>query len=123
MSTTPATDRPVAQGPPAKQTSSLPTTKLGRISMWLAVAFIVMFGVNSVVFMPLSSVTNQTVTTFRQTVLPFYGIGMLACGVAAGVVGLISIIAKRERSLVVWLTLVPMAFVIFLLVGEFLFPH
>lgn len=82
-----------------------------------------MFAINSFVFMPISGVTNPTVIMLRQTVLPFYGIGMLLCGVAAGVVGLISIIRQHERSWVVWLTILPMAFVIFFVLGEFLVPH
>lgn len=103
--------------------SSLPTSRLGRISMWLAVAFIGMFAINSFVFMPLSGVTNATVTMFRTTVLPFYGVGMMLCGLVAGVVGLVSIIKDDERSWVVWLTILPMAFVIFFVLGEFLVPH
>ena len=122
-------DTPHAEGQPSAETapvgtlSSLPTTKLGRWSMWLAVAFIMMFAVNSFVFMPLSGVTNPTVTTFRTTVLPFYGIGMMVCGAVAGIVGLVSIIKDHERSWVAWLTLVPLAFVVFFVLGEFLVPH
>lgn len=45
------------------------------------------------------------------------------CGLAGGVIGLTAIIRQHERSLLVWLTILPLAFVIFFLVGEFLFPH
>lgn len=55
--------------------------------------------------------------------LPFYGIGMLACGLAAGVVGFIAVIRRHERSWLVWLTMLPGAFVIFFVLGEFLVPH
>ena len=45
------------------------------------------------------------------------------CGLAGGIVGLIAIIREHERSLFIWLTILPFAFVIFFLLGEFLFPH
>jgi len=91
--------------------------------MWLAVAFIALFAVNSFVFMPTSDVANPTMETMRRVVLPFFGIGMMLCGLAAGVVGLIGIIKDRERSWIVWLTLLPGAFVAFFLLGEILVPH
>jgi succinate dehydrogenase hydrophobic anchor subunit len=108
---------------PENRLFSLPTTKLGRWSMWLAVAFIVMFAINSVFVGVLGTSTNETVNAFSRTFMPFYGIGMLMVGTSAGVVGLISIIKDHERSWVAWATLLPLAFVLFLLVGEFTTPH
>jgi len=108
---------------PENRLVSLPTTKLGRWSMWLAVAFIVMFAINSVFVGALGTSTNDAVNAFSRTVMPFYGIGMLAVGVSAGAVGLISIIKDHERSWVAWATLLPLAFVLFLLIGEFATPH
>ena len=102
---------------------SLPTTRLGRWSMWLAVAFIVMFAINSVFIGVLGTSTNETTNAFSRTVMPFYGIGMLMLGASAGAVGLISIIKDHERSWVVWATLLPLALVLFLLIGEFTTPH
>lgn len=102
---------------------SLPTTKLGRWSMWLAVAFIVMFTINSVFVGALGTSTNEAVGAFSRIVMPFYGIGMLMVGVSAGAVGLISIIRDHERSWVAWATLLPLVFVLFLLIGEFTTPH
>jgi len=60
---------------------------------------------------------------WRQVVLPFYGIGMLLVGLAAGIVGLIAIIKQQERSWLVWIAILPLLFVVFLLLGEFLVPH
>jgi len=108
---------------PEHRLFSLPTTRLGRWSMWLAVAFIVMFAINSVFIGALGTSTNETVDAFSRTVMPFYGIGMLMVGVSAGAVGLISIIKDHERSWVAWATLLPLAFVLFLLIGEFATPH
>jgi peptidoglycan/LPS O-acetylase OafA/YrhL len=61
--------------------------------------------------------------TWKATLLPFYGIFMLACGFAAGILALIAIIWRRERSWPVWFALLPGLFVLILLLGEFLFPH
>jgi hypothetical protein len=81
-------------------------------------AFVAMFVINSAVFMRLPG--NAP---WQHRVLPFYGILMMLCGLAAGVIGLIAIIRKHERSWLVWLALLPGAFVLFLLLGEFLVPH
>lgn len=97
---------------------ALPSTRLG----WWAVALAFLFGltniINIAIFMRLPADEP-----WRQGVLPIYGIIMLACGLAAGISGLAAIIRRGERSWIVWLTLIPGIFVLFLLVGEFLFPH
>jgi len=95
-----------------------PHTKLGRWAVGLGILFVVLFLINSFVFMPTSSDAP-----WRQVVLPFYGIFMLLCGLAAGVVGLIAVIRQHERSWLVWLTLLPGLFVLFFVLGEFLVPH
>jgi hypothetical protein len=97
---------------------SKPSTKLGRWSVVLAATFAVLFLVNSTVFIP-----STVEIPWRQAVLPFYGIGMLLCGLAAGIVGLIAMAWRHERSCLVWLTLLPGLWVIFLVLGEFLVPH
>lgn len=101
---------------------SLPSTRLGKWSMWLAVLFIALFVVNSFVFIPLSDSTSPTVNSIRETVLPFYGIALLLCGAATGVIALVSLLQERERSWVVWSAVLPLGFVLFLLLGEFLGP-
>ena len=110
-------------GAPANRLFSLPTTRLGRWSMWLAVAFIVMFAINTVFVGVFGTTTNETMNAFSRDVMPFYGIAMLLVGATAGVVGLLSNIRNHERSWVVWATLLPMAFVLFFLIGEFAAPH
>ena len=95
-----------------------PGTRLGWWAVGLGAAFMVMFIINSAVFMRLTENTP-----WQLIVLPVYGIFMILCGLAAGVVGLIAVIRKHERSWLVWLTILPGAFVLFLLLGEFLVPH
>jgi hypothetical protein len=97
---------------------STPSTKLGRWSVALAATFVALFIINAAVFMRLTQEAP-----WQHTLLPFYGIAMLACGLAAGIVGLVAVIRWHERSWLVWLTLLPELLVIFLILGEFLVPH
>jgi hypothetical protein len=95
-----------------------PHTHLGWWAVWLAAVFVVMFLINSFVFMPTSSDAS-----WRHVILPFYGIAMLLCGLASGIIGWIAVIRKHERSWLVLLTLLPGLWVVFMLVGELLLPH
>ena len=95
-----------------------PHTRLGWWAVRLAAAFVLMFFINSFVFMPTSSDAP-----WRHVILPFYGIVMLLCGLASGIIGWIAVIRNHERSWLVLLTLLPGLWVLFMLVGEFLFPH
>jgi hypothetical protein len=52
--------------------------------------------------------------------MPFYGIVLLMCGLCGGVVGLIAVVRRRERSGFVWLTMVPGLVALVFLIGEFL---
>jgi hypothetical protein len=81
--------------------------------------FVVMFIINAFVFMALPSLGDGT---WRQSILPFYGIAMLLCGLVAGIIGLIAITRQHERSWLVWLTILPMVWVIFMLIGELIVP-
>ena len=94
-----------------------PHTKLGWWAVWLGAAFVVLFLINSFVFMPSSSDAP-----WRHVILPFYGILMMLCGLAAGVAALVAIVRAHERSWVVWLPLLPGLFVLFFVLGEFLGP-
>jgi len=95
-----------------------PSTRLGWWSVALAATFAVLFIINATVFMP-----STVEAPWRQTILPFYGISMLLCGLAAGIVGLVAVVRRGERSWLVWLTILPGLFVLFLVLGEFLVPH
>jgi len=47
----------------------------------------------------------------------------MLCGLAAGIVGLIAVIRRHERSWLVWLTILPGLLVLLFVLGEFLVPH
>ena len=52
-----------------------------------------------------------------------YSFFMVACGLAALVLGLIAIIGKKERSWAVWMALIPGTATLLFFMGEFLLPH
>ena len=95
-----------------------PTTRPGWWAVGLAITFVVMNIVNSAVFMRLPEDVS-----WRRTVLPFYGIFMILCGLAPLVLALIAIIRNHERSWLVWFTLVPGVSTFLFILGEFLVPH
>ncbi len=98
-----------------------PATRLGKWAVGLAAAFVVMFIVNTAIFMPLWMYAPDA--PWRQALLPVYGIFMMLCGLAAGIVALVAVIREHERSWLVWLTLLPWAFALFFVTGELLVPH
>ena len=104
--------------PAAGRIFNWPSTRPGKWAVGLAAVFVVMFIINAAVFMQLAEDVS-----WRQTVLPFYGIAMLLCGLASGILGLIAILRQRERSFLVWLPLLFALWVVFMLLGEFLVPH
>lgn len=103
--------------------AKMPKTRLGRVSMWLALAFVIMFVVNIALMDINQSAQTAAQVEWRQAVLPFYGIAMLLVGLSAGIVGLIAIVKQKERSLLTLLTIIPGLWVITFVIGEFLFPH
>jgi peptidoglycan/LPS O-acetylase OafA/YrhL len=105
--------------PHGRRFSTWPTTRLGWWSLTLATIFVLFMLINGLVLMrdPVER------ADWQRTLLILYGISMLVCGLASGVLALIAVARRHERSWLVWLPLVVGLFVIFLVVGEFLFPH
>lgn len=93
----------------ARTTSShfreLPHTKLGWWAVGLSVLFAALFLL----------VSND--------LLRFSGFLTMTMGVAAGLLTLVVVIWKRERSWLVWLMLLPGLFAILFALGEILVPH
>lgn len=123
MSTTPvmpSTGMPGIEQPRAGGPSSLPVTRLGRISMWMAVAFVAMFTVNNA-FVGMFGRSDSP--DWVRTVMIGWGIFLMSFGFAAGVIGLVAILKHKERSWAVWLSLLPLITVVTFLLGEVLVPH
>jgi hypothetical protein len=82
------------------------------------VALAVVFAVLVAVLVPVSEAM-----TLARGLRIIYGLTMLGCGLAAGVVALVAVFRRHERS---WLVCFPLFFglmVLALILGEFLFPH
>lgn len=109
---------PPASSPLRQRILAPPSSRLGRWSAAFLAVFVVLFMINSFVFMPANDEAP-----WRQSLLPFYGIAMLLCGLVAGLLALIALMRRHERSCLVWLALLPGVLVLFLLLGEFLVPH
>ena len=95
-----------------------PHTKLGWWAVRLGITFIVLFLINSFVFMPSSSDAP-----WRHTILPFYGIFIILCGLATGGASLTAIIRQHERSWILWTMILPGAMMLFFVLGELFVPH
>lgn len=85
--------------------SKLPQSRLG----WWAVVFAAIF---TLLFI---GVTSE--------IIRFSGFLIMSLGVIAGILLLVAIIWKKERSWLVWLMLIPGLFAILFALGEVLVPH
>lgn len=82
-----------------------PRTYMGSVAVGLTILFVVVF----------------LITTL--TSIHISGILTMSLGVVAGILTIIVIIWKRERSWLLWLSLVPGLFAIIFAAGELIFPH
>jgi uncharacterized membrane protein (DUF485 family) len=95
-----------------------PASKLGWWAVGLAIAYLVLYiAVTAIVAIRSNLPASASSTGINL------GIPMLLIGLAAGVVALVAILAKHERSWAVWLSLLPGILSLLLIVGEFVFPH
>ncbi len=92
-----------------------PSTRIGWRSIWLGVAFMILWIINSMVLMPFSAALHLG-PLFHSS----FSILMLLCGLAAVVVGLIAIIIRHERSWLIFLAILPSLFVFLSLLIELL---
>jgi len=105
---------PPSGQPLRRRTFGWPCTRLGWWSVGLAATFVALFIINVAV------ISSTLETLWRQTLLPYYVIFMLSCGLAAGIAGLLAVIRQQERSWLVWLAILTGLFVIVIVLGEFL---
>ena len=106
---------------------SRPETRPGWWAFGLFAAFLALFFLVNPLIMYVTNFTDLLPTMeaapWLQAILIFFGFFMILCGFTAAVVGLVALIKNRERSWIVWLAVLPGAFLIFFLLGEFLVPH
>ena len=92
-----------------------PKTSLGRWSVGLGGAFVLVF--------VLSGVLTGLGGVGPGLGGPILGVAFGISGIGAFVTGLISIIKSKERSILVFLAAVAGVFCLIFFLGEFLFPH
>ena len=96
---------------------SLPSTRPGWEAVWLLATFATL----AVIAMALG--VSGVIAQYQAAVMPFYSVTMLACGLAAGIVGLLAIVRRQERSWLVWASALVGLDIMFLLFGELLGQH
>ena len=85
-----------------KRFFAVPSTQLGRWAVGLAVGSIVLI--------------------LAWSILGGAMLGFL-CGIVGGVLALIAVIRQHERSWLVFLSILPLFWVLIFILGEFLVPH
>lgn len=100
--------------------SILPKTPLGKWSIGLIVAFIVFFMAFQLL---VASGQRGGETSFSNLVLTIPILLAGTSGVFAFLTGLIGVIRNRERSILVFLSMVIGLFVLLFWLGEVIFPH
>lgn len=119
MTDTGATGGPVKGGFFAK-----PTSRLAWWSVGLAAAVVVLGLASAAIFGRPAAEIPTGLQRFSQIVGPFISIGMIAAALSALVTGVIAVVKYHERSWVLWfLPILVGLYMVFLLVGELLFPH
>jgi hypothetical protein len=93
-----------------------PQSKLGWWAIGLTVAFVVFMALNGPLFM-------SGLVHLNQTTGPIWAVIWFGTGVVAGILSVIAITAGHDKSVLLFIPLLPLAFVAFFLAGEFLFPH
>jgi len=98
----------------------MPKTKAGKWSVGLIIVFFVLFGVFQLL---VASGQRGGATFFYNLVLtiPIFLAGI--SGIFAFIIGLISIIKSKERSVLVFIATAIGLFVLIFVLGEFLVPH
>jgi len=104
----------------------MPKTKLGKWSVWLILAMPVFFymGFSFVSFyegIPSGRTIPQDIVVRPGVALPMLT-GMFS-GISAFITGITSLIRKRERALLVFVSTIMGGLLILFLLGEIVFPH
>ena len=107
--------------------SFLPKTILGKWSIWLIIAMFTLM----ILGMSLTDTLYESVSsgdTILQDIAkrPALALSMLAgmaVGITAFIVGLIAILKKKDRAILVFVATVIGALLILFLIGEVLYPH
>jgi hypothetical protein len=109
---------PDVNGPLWRRFIRLPDTRLGRWSFGLGLAFFGLFPLWLVYAMYLRPI--QRPTFFSDPLHAVLLLGAAAAAITSGFVGVLAMVAKRERSFTVLLGVLVGAFVLYWTIGELL---
>ena len=102
--------------------SILPKTSLGRWSVGLAAAFVLLFVLHQT-FAASARRNPPANPTPPNPVIIMAVVADYISGIASIVTGIVSIMRRKERAILVFLVEIVGFFVLLFLLGEFLFPH
>jgi hypothetical protein len=97
----------------------LPRSKLAWWSVGLAAVYLLLALGDMVIIMLVSKGVN--IPTGGPIIS--FGFLLILSGLAAGITGIIAVKRNHERSWLTWLAILPGVFMVFLLLGELIFPH
>lgn len=98
----------------------MPKSFLGKLSVILIIAFLFLF----IIFQLLVFTGQKGGETFFDNLLlttPIFLAGV--CAITAFFTGIISLIKKRERAILVYISTLIGLLVLWFILGEFLYPH
>jgi len=98
----------------------LPKTCLGKWSIWLIIAFIVLLTSFQIL---VASGQRGGDTFFGNLALSIPMLIAGIVGISAFFIGIVGIIKSRERSVLVFISVIIGLFILLFVLGEFLFPH
>ena len=99
---------------------SAPTTKLGKTSFSLIIAFLLFLGA---FYLFVASGETGGETFFSNTLLTIPFLLAAASGIAAFFAGLVAVFKEKERSVLVYLSIILGLLVLVFITGELVAPH
>ena len=97
----------------------LPSTCLGRWSLWLIIAFFLLRLIQVLVLSGQSG--GETFTDNLPLIIPSFA--SLACAITSFVTGIIGIIWKKERAVLVFISSLIGLLVLLFIIGDITMPH
>jgi len=101
---------------PAAGFLSLPASRIGKWSAWLLVVSLILVLLNNLVIMPR---TEQN--TDLQLAQRIFNLFVFLCAIAAGLTGLLAVVIKRERSWVLFVSILLLIFAVAMNAGPLLY--
>ncbi len=93
----------------------MPRTKVGKGSMWLAVAFFVLFTAWQLY---VNNTSRPRQTFFSDLPQAILILSTAAAGITGAILGVIALVFKRERSILIILSIIIGSFVLYWTIGE-----